>query len=172
MSTLPSTAELIVGSDLRIASSNSAWRRLNLPGGKAGARERLDKLFPSSDIAACALDVLASGIASENVLVRLDNGRYLLFSLYPSPSADKPKQVLMKAWEMTAQAMIDAETGEILETFGTELTAPPASAWRVALNAAVTKGQQYLGRFQHRRTDGSDVRMESFLVLVDEGGHN
>jgi len=163
MNTL-STAELVIGSDLRVASANSEW--------KTGARERVDKLFPSSDVAACALDVLASGIASENMLVRLDNGRYVLVSLYPTPSADKPKQVLMKAWEMAAQALIDADTGDILETFGSELTVPPASAFRAALSAAVTKGQQYLGRFQHRRMDGSEVQMESVLVLVDEGGHN
>ena len=172
MSHLSTAAEMTIGSDLRIVGCNAEWRRLNLPGGKAGAHERIGKIFPDSDVAACVLDVLASGEPSEELLVRMDGGRYLLSSFYPSPSAANPKRVRMQAWAMRAQMLVDGYSGEILETFEEEASLPPVPTFRAALESAIAKGSHYLGKFNHRTPDGRDVVLESVLALVDEGRGN
>jgi hypothetical protein len=175
----PDTASLVIGSDLRAAGANDAWRRLNLPGGNAQTRERVDKLFPASEVAACVLDVLASGTPTENVLVRMGSGpgeRYLCAQFLPLPSAAKPKKVLMQTWEMKACFVLDGETGQTLEAtpvdevfgntpqFDEVLRNPETRA--TALAGVARDGAKYLGRFKHRRPDGTEVELESMLVVA------
>ena len=177
----PDTASLVIGSDLRAAGANDIWRNLLLPGGKAQTRERVDKLFPASDVAACVLDVLASGIPAENVMVRMGSGpgeRFLCAHFLPLPSAAKPKKVLMQAWEMRACFVLDGETGQTLEatsaanaifgdaaSFAEVLPNPETRA--AALAGVARDGAKYLGKFRHRRPDGTEVELESALVLAD-----
>lgn len=188
------TPSVVIGPDLRCASPNAAWRRLNLPGGNS--RERVDKLFPASDVAGHVLDVLASGVPSENVAVRIgEDGaeRFLCASFHPYPSAAKPRKVLMRAWEMNAQLLLDGDTGEVLAAndagktvfsgtprspespcfagpfagpFAEPLRSPEART--AALTEAARNGSHYLGKFKHRRPDGSEVELESLLVLVED----
>jgi hypothetical protein len=182
------TASLLIGSDLRTTGATAEWRRLNLPGENEQARERIDKLFPSSDVKGHVLDVLASGVPSENVAIRLGGDReerFLCASFYPFPSAAKPKKVLMLAWEMKAHLLLDGETGEVLkaneaahEILGHSLRSPESSwfaeplrskeARATALAGAARSGSHYLGRFKHRRPDGTEVELESLLVPVEE----
>jgi hypothetical protein len=177
----PDTASLVIGSDLRAAGANALWRGLNLPGGNTQTRERVDKLFPESEVAASVLDVLASGTPAENVLVRMGSGhegRFLCAHFSPLPSAAKPKKVLMQAWEMKTCFVLDGETGLPLEAtsaadavFGNpprfdELLSNPET--RAAALAGVARdGAKHLGRFKHRRPDGSEVELELALVLAD-----
>jgi len=169
------TASLMIGSDLRAAESNAEWRRLQLPDGKSG--ERIDKLFPGTDVGGYVLDVLASGVSSENVVIRMradSETRYLCASFYPLPSAAKPRKVRMTVVEMKACLVLDAETGAVLEAnqaakaiFGDTPSLPYASL-RTPIAAAARNGSHYLGKFQHRRPDGSDVELESIFVAVED----
>ena len=172
------TPWLLIGSDLRATGSSTEWRRLNLPAG----HERIDKLFPNSDVASCVLDVLASAAPLENVLVRQnqDGGkRYLIAEFRPLPSTGKPKRVLMQVSELDAELLLDAETGEVVasnaaarEKLGNMpgLLEPlrTAEARRAALAAVTNKGSHYLGRFPHRLPDGAVVELESLLVVVED----
>jgi hypothetical protein len=107
------TASLMIGSDLRAAESNAEWRRLQLPDGKSG--ERIDKLFPGTDVGGYVLDVLASGVSSENVVIRMradSETRYLCASFYPLPSAAKPRKVRMTVVEMKACLVSTRKPGQ------------------------------------------------------------
>jgi hypothetical protein len=180
-------ASLTIGSDLRAGSPNAAWRGLNLPGGNGQTRERIDRLFPESDVAGYVLDVLASGVPSENLAVRISGDgeeRFLWASFHPYPSAAKPKNVLMQVQEMSAHLLVDGKAGEVLEAnaaakemFG-QTPRSPGSPWfaeplqsqetrAVSFAQAAQCGSHYLGKFKHRRPDGSVVELESILVPVD-----
>jgi hypothetical protein len=174
------TASLVIGSDLRAAGANDVWRGLHLPGGNTQTRERVEKLFPASEVAASVLDVLASGTPAENILVRMGSGpaeRFFCAQFLPLPSAEKPGKVLMQAWEMQAYLVLDGETGRVLESDPDAVAAfgnPPRFAeilrnpeTRAAALAGVARdGSQYLGRIKHRRPDGTEVELESALVLA------
>src|SRR5579872_5274165 len=112
------TAQLVAGSDLRVSRVNEQWRQLNLPGGDSTKHERIDKLFPESDVAACVLDVLASGVALENVVVRFPDTaeeRFYRMNFRPKSGAGKPKRVVIEACEMHAWLMLDGRTGQVLQ---------------------------------------------------------
>ena len=176
------SAWLMVDADLRACGSSAEWRRLQFPGGSTQTRERIDKLFPASDIAGHVLDVLSSGLQSDNVLVRLRGGdaeRYLCACLRPSPSSAKPKKVRIEASEMNAYLVLDGETGEILETnevaktvLGETTRLPGESSWLPSVRDAARTGSHYLGRFKHHRPDGREVELEAILALVEDTENN
>jgi hypothetical protein len=169
---------MVVGSDLRTADTNAAWKQMNLPG--TGARERVDKLFAGSDVAASVLDVLASGESLENVIIRLPGDveiRFLRLNFHPLPNGKKPRKVKIEAWEMSAQVVLDGETGKVLganraasEVFGDADGAGQfvegVNGMEAALTSAARNGSCYLGRFTYRRPDGREVVMESMLTVV------
>ncbi len=168
------TPWLMVGSDLCAGESSAEWRRGNLPGANARRHERIDKLFPQTDVAGSVLDVLASGVAAENVLIRMrgeGSERFLCASFRPYPSSEKPKSVLMEAWEMKPCLALDGETGEVLEGGEAEPEYAGDFARESSLAAGVSEalraGSHYLGRFRRRRLDGREIELEAMLILDD-----
>jgi len=172
------TPWLMVGADLRAREASAEWRRLRLPGGNTRTRDRIDTLFPQSDAAQYALDVLASGLTAENILIRMagdGEDRILCANFHPYPSAGKPKKVLIEAWKIQAYLVLDGRTGEILtaneaaqELFGEAPRLPGQAAVLSAVEGALRTGSQYLGRFPHRRPDGREVELEAILALVED----
>jgi hypothetical protein len=185
-------ALLTIGSDLVVEDCNHAWRAAGLPGLGEAVNQRIDKLFPGSEVGAYVLDVLSSGNAVENCVIGLggkDHGRYLWANFHPLPAGVTPKKVkkvLMQAWETNTRLLLDRVTGKVLEAKGDAQPLLGGSAselhkdspWRVmpdlteaefeqALAIAERKGTHYLGRFQQRRPDGSNVEMETLLMFVD-----
>lgn len=174
------TAALLVGADLRCRTANREWRRLTLPGGDCRAHERIDRLFPQSEVAACVLDVLASGKALENVVAGIgDSGceRFLRMNFYPLPEGQKARTVRIEACEMSAQLVLDGDTGEVLganraaaEVFGDGAGADRflrrVDSLEKALASAADTGSYYLGRFKYRRPDGREIEVESMLAVV------
>ena len=183
-------ASLTIGSDLKVAECNRAWRAAGLPGSTGPVNQRVDKLFPGSEVGAYVLDVLSSGKAVENCVIGLggpNHGRYLWANFHPLPAgagSQKVKKVLMQAWETNTRLLLDRVTGTVLEAKG-EVQPPLGgnaselhkdSPWRVmpdlteaefeqALAAAERKGTHYVGRFQHRRPAGCAVEMETLLMF-------
>ena len=183
-------ASLTIDSNLCVGSCNEAWRTAGLPGGDPHHKERIDRLFPGSDVAVHVLDVLASGEAREMVVLSFGAAkekRYLCASFYPQPRGAKPfkvKRVLMQAWQTKASLLLDSATGAVLEVspaaetmLGRSSAELTADGWRVetmteeqfeaALEAAERNGSHYLGRFQHRTPDGRELELESILARVD-----
>src|ERR1039457_530884 len=82
-------ATLIIGANLRVSSDGAGWRALGLGGLGRFSGKRIDELFPSSDLRASVLDVLASGQPVEGILVPIEDGgktRYLCANLSPLPA--------------------------------------------------------------------------------------
>jgi len=172
-------ASLMVASDLRVAGSNHAWRLLNLPKGER-ANERIDKIFPGSEVASYVLDVLASGEPFEHVVARIGaaaDERFFSLTFTPLPSKAKPKKVLIEACEMTARLVLDRRTGRILdsnksarEIFGDTHEAArflrTVDGVKTALGGMTRTRSQYLGTFKHCRADGCVVEVESVLTRV------
>ena len=181
---------MIIGANLRVSSSGPGWQALGL--GRLGRfnRRRVDELFPAGDLRASVLDVLASGLPVEGILVPIeDNGktRYLCASLYPVPAgAPKPKKVLLRAHELDGWILADADTGEIIRAnhggataFGSDvesiagmsLWASPALTKpqdREIVFAALNRsGSRYLGRFRQANAAGEAVEFEGVLVRQD-----
>ena len=88
---------LIIGANLRVSSDGEGWQALGLGGLGRRSGKRIDELFPSSDLRASILDVLASGQPVEGVLVPIADGgntRYLCANLSPVPAdAQKPSRI-------------------------------------------------------------------------------
>jgi hypothetical protein len=162
---------VLIGADLRVDECSEGWQKLGLP---AGAGERVDRILPGSDVALRVLDVLASGNAMENVAIRAGSGegeRFFTAGYYPSPSTGKPRRVLLKAWPMEAQVMLDGATGQALsmnEAARAEFGRGGAAASQTDLALATQNGSHYLGKFTHRRPDGQQVELESILIALDD----
>ena len=184
-------AALIIGANLRVTSHGSGWRALGLRDWGWFSDTRIDELFPSSDLHASVLDVLASGQPVEGVLVPIEDGgktRYLCANLSPlPPGARKPKKVLLRAHELDGWVLADAETGEIISAneagaaalgsqvetipgkslWGSEVLANPAE--RDSIFAGLNRtGSKYLGRFWQRNAMGEALELEGSLVLVPD----
>lgn len=172
------TAWLMVGPDLRASGSSAEWRRLNLPGGITQTRERIDDLFPSSDVRGYVLDVLASGVPAENIVLKMAGegaDRLLCACFHPFPAEGKPKKVLIEAWKISAYLVLDGVSGEVLEAtpeakglFGNTPCLPIQSPLLSGLQMAVRDGSHYLGQFQHQQPDGREVQLEAILALVED----
>lgn len=182
---------LIIGANLRVSSDGQGWRALGLGGLRRLRDKRIDELFPSSDLRASVLDVLASGQPVEGVLVPIEDGgktRYLCANLSPLPAdARKPKKVLLRAHELDGWVLADAETGEIISAnqrgaraLGSDVeTISGKSLWssEVLANAGGRdsifanlnrRGSMYLGRFGQRNSTGESLELEGTLVLAPE----
>jgi hypothetical protein len=153
--------------------------------------KRIDELFPSSDLRASVLDVLASGQRVEGVLVPIEEGgktRYLCATLSPLPAdAPKPKKVLLRAHELDGWVLADAETGEIIgsnergaralwsdvETilgkslWGSEPLMNPDE--RDSILAGLIRCRSvYLGRFSQSNSTGKAVELEGAIALAPD----
>ena len=184
-------ATLIIGANLRVSSDGEGWQALGLGGLGRRSGKRIDELFPSSDLRASILDVLASGQPVEGVLVPIEDGgktRYLCANLSPVPAdAPKPKKVLLRAHELDGWVLADAETGKIISAnergaraLGSKVeTIPGKSLWssevlanpeeRDSIFADLNRrGSTYLGRFGQRNSTGEALELEGALVLAPE----
>lgn len=189
--TNPAAATLIIGADLRVSSGGAGWRALGLRGLGRLSGKRIDELFPSSDLRASVLDVLASGQPVEGVLVPMEDGgktRYLCANLSPVPAdARKPSKVLLQAHELDGRVLADAETGEIISSneggaralgsdvetilgkslWGSEVLTNPEERDSI-LAGLIRRGSMYLGHFSQRNSTGEAVELEGALVLAPE----
>jgi hypothetical protein len=157
--------------------------------------KRIDELFPYSDLHASVLDVLASGRPVEGVLVAIEDGgkrRYLCANLSPAPGGEqRPKKVLLRAYELDGWVLADAETGEIVNAnqagataLGSDMrTVIGKSLWgSLALTNPETRdsfladlnrnGSTYLGHFGQRNSRGEALDLEGALVLAPEEFRN
>jgi hypothetical protein len=153
--------------------------------------KRIDELFPSSDLRAAVLDVLASGQPVEGVLVPIEDGaktRFLCANLSPEPAdGQKPKKVLLRAHELDGWVLADAETGGIISAnergaralgsnmetilgkslWSSEVLANPEE--RDSIFADLNRrGSMYLGRFGQGNSTGESLELEGALVLAPE----
>ena len=189
-------ATLIIGANLRVCSDGAGWRALGLRGLGPFNGKRIDELFPSSDLRASVLDVLASGQAVDGVLVPIEEGgkaRYLCATLSPLPAnAPKPKRVLLRAHELDGWVLADAETGEIIgsnergaralwsdvETilgkslWGSEPLMNPEvmnpDERDSILAGSIRRGSVYLGRFSQSNSTGEAVELEGAMALAPD----
>jgi hypothetical protein len=184
-------ATLIIGADLRVSSDGAGWRALGLRGLGRLSGKRIDELFPSSDLRASVLDVLASGQTVKGVLVPIEDGgrtRYLCANLSPVPAdARKPNKVLLRAHELDGWVLADAQTGEIIganevgaRALGSDAaTIPGKSLWesealtnpveRDTIFAGLTRrGSVYLGRLWQKNSTGEAVELEGALVQAPD----
>ena len=174
-------ATLIIGANLRVSSDGEGWHALGLGGLGRRSGKRIDELFPSSDLRASVLDVLASGQPVEGVLVPIEDGgktRYLCANLSP---------VLLRAHELDGWVLADAETGKIISAnergaraLGSKVeTISGKSLWssevlanpeeRDSIFADLNRrGSTYLGRFGQRNSTGEALELEGALVLAPE----
>src|ERR1035438_4075642 len=65
----PNEATVVVGSNLRVRSANSAWRELGLAGMETVTGKRIDDVFVAADIRGSILDVLAPGDSLRGVVI-------------------------------------------------------------------------------------------------------
>ena len=184
-------ATLIIGANLRVCSDGAGWRALGLRDRGRFNGKRIDELFPSSDLRASVLDVLASGQAVEGVLVPIEEGgktRYLCATLSPLPAdAPKPKRVLLRAHELDGWVLADAETGEIIGSnergaralWSDVETILGKSLWDSAplmnpderdsiLAGLIRRGSVYLGRFSQSNSTGEAVELEGAMALAPD----
>lgn len=184
-------ATLIVGADLRVSSSGPGWQTLGFGHLRRFNRQRIDELFPAGDLRASILDVLASGLPVEGILVPIeDNGktRYLCASLSPLPAgAPKPKKVLLRAHELDGWIVANADTGEIISAneggaraFGSDVeNISGTSLWasqaltkpqdrEIVLAALDRGGSRYLGRFRQTNSAGEVIEVEGVLIRQEE----
>ena len=182
---------LMIGANLRVSSDGEGWRALGLGGLGRRSGKRIGELFPSSDLRASVLDVLASGQPVEGILVPIEDGgktRYLCANLSPVPAgAQKPKKVLLRAHELDGWVLADAETGGIISVnergaraLGSNVeTILGKSLWssevltnpkrRDSIFADLNRrGSMYLGRFVQRNSTGESLELEGALVLAPE----
>lgn len=181
-------ASLTIGSDLCVVGCNDAWRTARFPGAVEPLKQRIDKIFPGTDVAAHVLHVLASGEPREMVVVSIGTAkdrRYLCANFYPQPEGAKPpkvEQVLMQVRQTNATRFLDAEPvraarREMEMFFGRSSSEFTNDGWRVhsvteeefeaALEAAERKGSHHLGQFRQRTPEGRKMDLASILALVD-----
>ena len=180
-----------MGADLRVSSDGPGWRALGLRGLGRLSGKRIDELFPSSELRASVLDVLASGQPVGGVLLPIDDGgktRYLCAKLSGVPAdARKPSKVLIRAHELDGWVLADAETGEITDSnesgaralgsdvetilgkslWGSEVLTSPVER-ESTLAGLNRRGSVYLGRFSQRSPAGEVVELEGVLVFAPE----
>jgi PAS domain-containing protein len=151
---------------------------------------RVQDVFQFARVQAAVLDVLASGATLSGVLIPLEErcrGRVLCASLSPvSQGSQKPRKVLLQAYELEGRLVIDEKTGRILEAneaaarmFAArieDLVGQPVGA----VNAFRRPGAQnslwdelsrktsvYLGKFIHAIGGTQKVEVEAVLLLQD-----
>jgi PAS fold len=186
----PNVATLVIGSDLRVRSSNSAWRQLGLAGQAKATGKRIDEVFPASDIRASILDVLASGESLEGVVIpvgAVGSQRYLCATLQPlSENGAKPREVAMQVGEFEGRIVVEGQGAEIVgmnevaaKALGTSAAALRGkSVWALdSLGAERISGPyaqalehrrpRYLGRFSFVSATGKRIELEGALVPVD-----
>lgn len=153
--------------------------------------KRIEELFPSGELRASILDVLASGRPVEGVLVPMENGgktRYLCANLSPLPAgAPKPKQVMMRAHELDGWVLADGETGEIISANEGGAAALGSDAEKIvgkslwetkvltnpeerdSIFAELDRrGALYLGCFGQSNSKGEAIELEGALLSAPE----
>lgn len=175
-----SVPSLTIGCDLKVTDCNHAWRNANLPGATGAIRQRIDGLFPGSDVGGYVLKALLSGEPRENVVISLggpDRGRYLWANFHPLPAGAGPRKVqkvLMQAWETNTRLLVDRVIAPVPEPSNSS----QESRWRSmpsmteqefekALAAAEKKDVQLAGLKTRRGSDGKERELETLLPYLD-----
>lgn len=179
---------LTVGADLKVRRAGSGWASFGLaPRGGM----RVQDVFRLGRVHLSVLDVLASGVAVDGVLIPLEageGGRVLCASLSPvKTGSEKPRLVVLRAYELAARLVIDEATERIVEAneaaaqllgvSAQSLIGQPVGAWEALRRQGsesvwqqlTRKTTLYLGRFAHAVGGGRKVRIEAALLAPEAG---